>query len=738
MSKFTNHFNRIEVTDELSDKTLMRIEESKRQEKVTSRHYQSPKQKRIRFRIVALASVFTLILLFPLLSVLALGIENTVSNPAYDFSRARQVRSVGQLNSLLSVREHTPRRPFGLLNGCSSIGSPNGGLFGGENRDTAVNDSAPPESSSGGGRPGSGGGTSEINVQVAGMDEGDIVRNDGQFIYRLAPNGLTIVKTDNGQISYVTSVAYRNFAPIEMYVRGNRMIIIGGTFDTAPNHWDMDRGGFMSFRSFHRRVQIRVYDISNISQPNLERFFEIDGNFHTSRIRIETETLFFVVQYFTRTWNPDVRQTEARRPYYRTSETADFSPLPLDNIFYFRNNPTSSYMILGSIDLNDLDAKPHVKAYLSSSGIISVSPYNLYISTAQRFFNWRGGERTRRSYIARFSLEDLSHTGYVTVLGTPVDRHAIDEYNGYLRIATTYGNIWNLDTLASAVFVFNSDLKEVSRITGIAPRETMDSAAFSGNFGFISTSPPWLIWDPLYTVDLTDPYNPTISEGLETDGINDYLRPIPGTPFVIGIGQDAPPGGSAMQTGIKIELYDMKPGTDEMPESLAKYSIFGAWTFAEVLRNPRALLFMFDEDSKRVLVGFAAESADWVQVGDGINSRRGHFIFSQGFFLFEIDALNGTMEFLGTEQIMRIDGQDTTILLPTLSNFDTSSPIFPILDNNHNWNSGWQAQVNLSQKYISRAVINQGFIYTVSDTVIAGYCLCTFTRIDTFTGLLGS
>ena len=729
MSKFTNHFNRIEVTDELEDKVLDRIDSAARQDNARARQNRPPQKRQIRFRVVLAASFFALVLLLPPFSVLAMTINNAVSNPAYDFSLARPVRSTGHLNSLLSVREHTPRRlSAGFLTGCNSP------RFGADN-------SAPDAPTSDGGgnsRPGSGGGTSTVNVQVAGMDEGDIVRNDGQFIYRLSPNGLTIVKTDNGYITYVTSVAYRNFAPIEMYVHDDRMIIIGGAFDTAPNHWDFERGGFLGFRSFHRRTQIRVYDISDIRSPVLERFYEIDGNFHTSRVRLESQTLFFAVQYFPHSWNPDTRQTEVRRPYYRTKETAGFSPLPLENIFYFRNNPTRSYMILGSINLSDPEADVHVKAYLSSSGIISVSPYNLYISTSQRFFNWRGSERTRRSYIARFCLESLAHTGYVTVLGSPVDRHAIDEYNGYLRIATTYGSVWNLDTLASAVFVFNSDLKEVSRITGIAPRETMDSAAFSGNFGFISTSPPWLIWDPLYTVDLTDPYNPTISEGLETDGINDYLKPIPGTPFVIGIGQDAPPGGSFIQTGIKIELYDMKPGTGLMPESLAKYSIHGEATFAEVLRNPRALLFMFDEDSKRALVGFAAESAAWAWLDNDPHPQWEFIIFSQGFFLFEIDAYNGTMEFLGTQETLRVSGEDVTILFPTLSNFDTSGPVFPnSLDSSLSQNTRWQTQRELYSQYISRAIINQGFIYSVADEVIAGYCLCCFIRIDTFIGING-
>jgi hypothetical protein len=250
----------------------------------------------------------------------------------------------------------------------------------------------------------------------------------------------------------------------------------------------------------------------------------------------------------------------------------------------------------------------------------------------------------------------------------------------------------------------------------------MDSATFSGNFGYISTSPPGVIWDPLYTVDLTNPYKPTISEGLVTDGINQYLKAITGTQFAIGIGQDSPPGGSAQQTGIKIELYDMKPGTGEMPESKSKFSIHGTATFAEVLWNPRALLYMFDETTKQGIVGFAAESATW---------SSGHTIFAQGFYLFSFDAVNGSMQFLGSQRT----SYNATILLPTFSNFCIQQNLWPVPnDASLTWQQRWALQLEMYPRYVSRAIVNNGYIYTVSDSVITGYCLQTLTMVSEFIG----
>jgi len=773
MNKFNEHFNKIKVSDELKEKTMARLKEDglpvESQAKVEQDfplvkqftpqyQYQYPpiaprqytpntsKLKRKRFSrpavvaLVAASVLFVFIALPAIVGVILSG--GSLSRPNRDnapiinasnslpdipdyITTMFQVESDTQLRELI---RYTPNdwisKPFGGSSNRGFLGC--GFLFGcaavGNWSESAAPGASPPDDNSEQ--------TSVVNIQIEGMDEGDIVRNDGQFIYHLSPFGLNIVQADRGYITPITTISYTNFTPIEMFVRDNRLVVIGGGFTNELPQWIIQNNDIWALRQYHNSTIIRVYDITDRTTPILEQYFEIDGNFNTSRVRMEDETLFFVVNYFPHRFNPDTNQRAVRRPYFRTGPTANFTPLSVDNMYYFKNNPIGSFMILGRIDLGNPYIPPLVNAFLSSADIISVGLNNLYTSSTRWFISrtHRSGNNTfyQLSYIARFCLETLAHTGSVVVNGRPPSRHAIDEHNGYLRVATTYGD-WNWswrnnpDT-ASAVFVFNSDLELVSSVTNIAVEEQMDSAAFSGDLGFISTSFQGVSYNKIYTIDLTNFNNPIISERLETEGINDYLRPIHGTPFVIGIGQDRQ-GSGTQQTGIKIELYDMRHSSGLMPESLAKYTIYGSRTFAEALTNPRALLFMICDITKQGFVGFSAESRCRVRVGTSWHN----VTFSQGFFLFRVDAIQGTMEFIGdTRGTVRCWQRniDVPLLVPTFSNFDTSINIPE--------QTQWDAVRAIHAKYIHRAIINQGYLYTISDKIIAGYSMTTRERISEF------
>jgi hypothetical protein len=789
MSEFKNRFDDVEVSKELEEQVLGRVRAGLEGEKLLKKERKLAKRTRkertdkdgfvvrswwrnnVAMKVAAVFLVFVMIvpIMIPLLLPLFLGDRTptppvrppVLANPPGLGTNSFNVGSMAQLSELLGIRDEQPE-----VDGDMWLRDQSNGGFQNESGNvpgtmSSPPPSPPPENSV------SNDSSSSTYVQVDGMDEGDIVKNDGNYIYRLSVLGLTILRTQNGHLQRVTSLSYDNFAPIELYIRENKMIVIGGSFDNLPSWWDPS--DLRDLRWWHTRVQIRVYDISTIQLPKLERFFEIDGSYETSRVRVEDGTLFFVVNYWPFRWCPDTWGRQVQMPYYRNDADSEFEPFPVENIYAFGNRQISSFMILGSLSIDE-PAEVSARAYLSQAGIISVSTNNLYTFTSRWVFaecyncnqpcqRWScpcdecfwcrrykrkscTAEWVHQNYIIRFSLETLADTGYVTFDGAPPDRRAIDEHNGYLRVATTTRGGWlwwrwwgdgNNNNFYSNVFVFNSDLELVSSITEIAVGETMDSATFSGNFGYISTSPPWLIWDPLYTVNLTDPYNPTISDGLETDGINQLLIAVDGTPFAIGIGQDSLEGGSAQQTGVKIELYDMKPGTDETPESRAKFSIFGSSTWVEAVWNPRALLYMFDENSGRGLIGFSAESAAWGRTET--TSAWESFIFAQGFYLFAFDTNDGTMEFLGGERVVRFNGENVSILMPSISNFDTSRDVFRSGSFVGNWQVRWENQRSLYTSYISRAVVNNGFLYTVADSVVAGYCLNTLARIDKYYGI---
>ena len=691
------------------------------------------------------------------------------------------VESEEHLQYLFNINENRPNMNDGGVEPPPDIGDPDDGDAAGDgDRDNS-------------------GPTSETNIQVDGMDEGDIVRNDGNYIYRLSPQGLTIVRTNRGQITPVFFQEFTNFSPIEMFTRGNRMIIIGGTWEEQVwGNNDLNDRELWTFRSWHQRVQFRIYDITNRANPQLEQFFEIDGWFNTSRVRMETETLFFVVNASSirwisgHRWNPHTNRYEwyGRRevsiPHFRTCESEELRPLPISNIFFtVEGIRMHNFMLLGSIELTEPDSEPNVKGYLTTSGTVSISRYNLYTTTtvwtrehipcdvcedcdpswldnvwcvcdwcmthADRPDGCEAvmGQWLDWTYIGRFCLETLYYSGTAVVLGRPPSRHAISEYNGYLRVATTYGSWWNWwwggmedSYFASAIFVFNYRLELVSYILGIAPGETLDSATFTGNFGYISTSPPNIIWDPLFTVDFTDPYNPILSEPFEPDGINMFLRAIPGTGLAIGIGPDAPPEGSALQIGIKIELFDMRPGTGLAPISLSKYTIYGSWTWGEILWNSRALLFMFDEETLEGFVGFSATA-------EGLSGSNWEWAtYAQGFYLFAIDGYAGTLTFMGetrTVRDYRIDiDQDNwhwtlepvyvEMLMP-ISNFNRGINLPNIWNQSFsNWEERWNAWQERQSKFIYRAVVNNGYLFTVSDNMIVSYNLFTLELVDTFVG----
>lgn len=80
---------------------------------------------------------------------------------------------------------------------------------------------------------------SRTNVQVQGVDEADIVKTDGDFIYTLGNGRLTIIKARPAdklkiasKIDFFSSSS--NFSPSELYVDDDRLIVIGQSSISLP------------------------------------------------------------------------------------------------------------------------------------------------------------------------------------------------------------------------------------------------------------------------------------------------------------------------------------------------------------------------------------------------------------------------------------------------------------------------------------------------------------------------
>lgn len=121
----------------------------------------------------------------------------------------------------------------------------------------------------------------------------------------------------------------------------------------------------------------------------------------------------------------------------------------------------------------------------------------------------------------------------------------MDEKDDYLRVATTlnkgkltteeeYTSYEYLPT-SNNLYILDSDLKAVGAIEDIAENETIYSVRFDGDIGYFVT---FKKVDPLFSVDLSNPSNPTILGSLKIPGFSEYMHPFKEN-LLLGLGKEA-------------------------------------------------------------------------------------------------------------------------------------------------------------------------------------------------------
>jgi len=205
---------------------------------------------------------------------------------------------------------------------------------------------------------------------------------------------------------------------------------------------------------------------------------------------------------------------------------------------------------------------------LAGGQTVYASPEHLYVA-APEWIDWAalaeesGGtppdDVEQGTDIHRFDVTDPGRATYELsghVDGTLLNQFAMDEHDGYLRVATTTGQAWSdRDTSESHVVVLgpgDGALTAVGSVSGLGRGETIHSVRFLGDVGYVVT---FRQTDPLYTVDLSDPTAPAVTGELKILGYSAYLHPI-GDGRLIGIGQDATEEGRV--TGTQVALYDVR------------------------------------------------------------------------------------------------------------------------------------------------------------------------------------
>ncbi|MFH1236909.1 MAG: beta-propeller domain-containing protein [Candidatus Aenigmatarchaeota archaeon] len=384
-----------------------------------------------------------------------------------------------------------------------------GGLmrtFGAAGAPMALAESASKDSSANGA---GGGGVaySETNVQVEGVDEADIVKNDGQYIYTLTTgyyyggsnSTLVIAKAYPAEEAAILSeLDLGDFYPQEMFIQGNYVLIFGSTNKQIPfTEEEMAAyGGSGSSGSSgapvpdstasekmvappyyyqpYRYIQlatVRIYDVADRTSPSLVRSVDFEGNYLSSR-KIGSYVYFIVNSYpnygimpvlYSGATATDAGQASATvtaediLPEFRdrkagevAEDTGMVNTVDCNEVAYFEPVNPENFITIASISMDDPQADVAKQVIMGSGQSVYASLSNIYIAETS-YPMWMTYDETNpvtpteTTLIHQFALSDgqITHIGHMEAPGHILNQFSMDEYDSHFRIATTIGQTWS-------------------------------------------------------------------------------------------------------------------------------------------------------------------------------------------------------------------------------------------------------------------------------------------------------
>lgn len=486
---------------------------------------------------------------------------------------------------------------------------------------------------------------SNTNVQVEGVDEADIVKTDGKYIYYLTNDKIIIVDAENEkELKIISEVEYKgnSFRPIELFIAENKLIVIGKSY----KYYNRNN----KYYSNNQVTAAQVYKTEDKEKPELEREIKIEGNYLTSRM-IGENVYFITNQYIYPQWfkNREIDELyeDGFKPkYIDTAVTGEEQCLEYHDIYYFPESEDTSYLNIAGFNINN-NEPANIETYLGAGENIYSSENNLYITNVKyecrdaKMYGYYNNYDIN-TYIYKFKLQD-SKVNYETVGSVPgeiLNQFSMDEKDGYFRIATTDSDNWSNESDENNLYVLNEKLEIIGKVEGLAKGERIYAVRFMGNRAYMVT---FVETDPLFVIDLSEPTNPIVLGELKIPGYSKYLHPYDEN-HIIGFGENTRINeyGSVVTDGMKMALFDVTNPTN--PKEMYCVNIGERGTYSELLNNHKALLFSKEKN----IIAFP------ISISEEVGEYRTKLKF-QGAIVYGLDLekgfiLRGTIEHLQVEE----------------------------------------------------------------------------------------
>ena len=580
---------------------------------------------------------------------------------------------------------------------------------------------------------------SETNIQVEGVDEADIVKNDGKYIYTVSGSKVIIVDAYPAENADILSEIEFEGYPQEIFVNGDRLVVFGNK-DYYSSTVSIPEIGIVPSR-YGPGTFIDIYDISDRSNPVLKRNVTVDGGYYDSRM---------IGDYVYVISSQSVYYGGGPIPMPVLRSGSVEKTVAATDVYYF-DYPDYSYVFTNIVSVNtqndgeEVNSKTFLMGYTQN---MYVSPNSIYVMYTKRLSEVEYYDRiideavipnvpiTVQSEINQIrdsdkeDYEKMQEIGrvlqeYVQSLGPEnganvmkrieddvqqvyqdiskeIEKtvvHKISISNGNIEYLTSgevpgytlnqfsldeyNGNLrmatttgnWRAESL-NHVYVLDANLNIIGKLEDLAHGERIYSVRFLGDKAYMVT---FRQIDPLFVIDMSNPTNPQVLGYLKIPGVSDYLHPYDET-HVIGIGRDATEQGRI--TGMKLSLFDVTDVSN--PTEISKYIIGERGTYSEALNDHKA--FLFDKGKELLVIPVRVYEDNYKES-------------FQGAYVFNVDLENGFT------------------LKGTVTHVNETAK------EDNEWYYDWNSEVR-------RSLYIDNVLYTVSNSMIKANSLTDLTEIS--------
>lgn len=513
---------------------------------------------------------------------------------------------------------------------------------------------------------------SETNVQVAGVDEGDIVEFDADYVYTLTDDEVVIVDAWPAEELSIVSRVDVEGRTIAEFLHGDRLTVISETGGYQYDPW-LDAGlvggltdvWWAPYPPEPYSTIVTVLDVSDRSAPTIVQTTTMEGRYVDSRGvgdfvyvlvnnadavaptpeiidddgdpitlgRYETEE-----EYLARvTANPG-EFVEAALPNYSSYDSdGELVRTGLLNMPEAIHQPLvpNAASLISVVSFNVEGDEPGLAdtsaVYSTGAGTIYASLENIYVFDTD--YSPEDGAVTR---IAKFDWDPdtggVDFAATTTVAGRILNQFSADESGPYLRIATTVSNSGSGNWSGrdeNMLFVLAEDdavFEDVGSLQNLALDETMRSVRFLGDRAFIST---FNDVDPLFAVGLADPANPQSVGRITLPGFTSYMHLVDAD-HLLTVGRNTPVGFSGPTQVALFDISDLN-----QPWRIAEYT-FERFSTSEAETDHHA----FGYFAEHGLLGMPVSRVYYERVdedGDGYRETR-QTLTEYELAVFTVDA----------------------------------------------------------------------------------------------------